>query len=123
MAQTSRKRRQTKHRGNAAGMVETRGRTGRKPTAGEKAVDPKVAARQARQDRFNRPPSWRGALNRSAIAAALFAVVVSILNGPAMGIPLAAVMLVLYVPMSFYTDLLIYNRRMKKKREKAAASS
>ena len=35
MAQTRRKRR-TKHRGNAAGVVESRGRTGRKPTAAEK---------------------------------------------------------------------------------------
>ena len=35
MAQTKRKR-QTKHRGNAAGVVESRGRTGRKPTAAEK---------------------------------------------------------------------------------------
>jgi hypothetical protein len=32
MAQTKRKRR-TKHRGNAAGTIESRGRTGRKPTA------------------------------------------------------------------------------------------
>ena len=36
MAQTRRKR-QTKHRGNAAGVVESRGRTGRKPTAAEKS--------------------------------------------------------------------------------------
>ena len=36
MAQTKRKR-QTKHRGNAAGVVESRGRTGRKPTADEKS--------------------------------------------------------------------------------------
>ena len=36
MAQTKRKR-QTKHRGNAAGVIETRGRTGRKPTAAEKS--------------------------------------------------------------------------------------
>ena len=35
MAQTKRKR-QTKHRGNAAGVVESRGRTGRKPTEAEK---------------------------------------------------------------------------------------
>ena len=35
MAQT-RRRRRTKHRGNAAGVVEARGRTGRKPTAAEK---------------------------------------------------------------------------------------
>ena len=34
MAQTKRKRR-TKHRGNAAGSIEARGRTGRKPTAEE----------------------------------------------------------------------------------------
>jgi hypothetical protein len=38
MAQTRRKR-QTKHRGNAAGVVESRGRTGRKPTPGEKSGD------------------------------------------------------------------------------------
>ena len=36
MAQTKRKR-QTKHRGNAAGEVESRGRTGRKPTVAEKS--------------------------------------------------------------------------------------
>ena len=34
MASTKRKRR-TKHRGNAAGMVEVRGRTGRRPTESE----------------------------------------------------------------------------------------
>ncbi len=115
MAQQSRKRRQTKHRGNAAGMVETRGRTGRKPTGSEKALDSKAAARQARMDRFNRPPTWRGALNRAAIAAVIFAIVVSILETPQLGFSLAALMLVLYVPMSYYTDLLIYNRRQKKK--------
>jgi hypothetical protein len=35
MAQTKRKRR-TKHRGNAAGSIEVRGRTGRKPTDDER---------------------------------------------------------------------------------------
>ena len=34
MAQTKRKRR-SKHRGTAAGTIEARGRTGRKPTANE----------------------------------------------------------------------------------------
>ncbi len=123
MAQTSRKRRQTKHRGNAAGMVETRGRTGRKPTEGEKQKDPKAAARQARLDRLDRPPTWKGALNRAAIAALLFAVVVSVLQGPATGIPLGAVMVLLYVPLSYYTDLVIYQRRQKKKAAKKAAPS
>ena len=44
MAQTRRKR-QTKHRGNAAGMVESRGRTGRKPTPAEKSGNASQAAR------------------------------------------------------------------------------
>ena len=44
MAQTKRKR-QTKHRGNAAGVVEARGRTGRKPTAAEKGGKAGDAAR------------------------------------------------------------------------------
>ena len=44
MAQTKRKRR-TKHRGNAAGTIEARGRTGRKPTADEQR---KASTRRAR---------------------------------------------------------------------------
>jgi hypothetical protein len=119
MAQQSRKRRQTKHRGNAAGMVETRGRTGRKPNENERKADPKAAARAARLDRLSRPPTWRGALNRAAIAAVLFGVVVSFLQGPATAVPLAGVMLLLYVPMSYYTDLVIYSRRQKKKKATA----
>ena len=48
MAQTKRKR-QTKHRGNAAGVVEARGRTGRKPTAAEKGGKAGDAARAKQQ--------------------------------------------------------------------------
>ena len=40
----------TKHRGNAVGMIEARGRTGRKPTATEKATKaPKVDRRDLRR--------------------------------------------------------------------------
>src|SRR4051812_50140680 len=70
MAQTKRKRR-SKHRGNAAGTVETRGRTGRKPTGSEKKNrgGKGATAAERRADRLSRPPSWRSALNRAAIAA------------------------------------------------------
>src|SRR6266403_1192210 len=63
MAQTRRKR-QTKHRGNAAGFVESRGRTGRKPTAAEKSGKAAEAARAKakRVDPRDRPPTWRGAM-------------------------------------------------------------
>ena len=56
----------TKHRGNAAGMVETRGRTGRRRRGAERKADAQGAGalRAARA-----PPTWRGAVNRAAIAA------------------------------------------------------
>ena len=115
MAQ-SRKRRQTKHRGNAAGMVETRGRTGRKPTAEERKLDEKAQARARREERMNRPPTWRGALNRAGIAAGLFVVAVIVLGqSPAAAVSLGAIMLLIYVPLSYYTDMFIYRRRQAKK--------
>jgi Flp pilus assembly protein TadB len=116
MAQTKR-RRQTKHRGNAAGMVESRGRTGRKPTEGERKLDSKAEARQRREDRLNRPPTWRGAFNRAAIAAGVFVVVVIAALGqsPAVGVTMGAIMLLFYIPLSFYTDQMIYRRRQRKK--------
>ena len=118
MAQT-RKRRQTKHRGNAAGMVESRGRTGRRPEASERGkLDPKAEARAKRLARLDQPPSWRGALNRAAIAAALFGVLmIAIGNAISAAVSLAAVMLLIYIPLSYYTDLMIYRRRQRKKAE------
>jgi Flp pilus assembly protein TadB len=123
MAQT-RKRRQTKHRGNAAGMVEARGRTGRRPEDSERdKLDAKEEARRKRLERLDTPPTWRGALNRAAIAAALFGVLMIVIgNGIAAGVSLAAVMLLLYIPLSFYTDLMIYRRRQKKKAEGKASA-
>ena len=118
MAQT-RKRRQTKHRGNAAGMVEARGRTGRAPKPSERGkLDAKADARAKRLARLDQPPTWRGALNRAAFAAALFGVLMVVINNPiATAVSLAAVMLLIYIPLSYYTDMLIYRRRQKKKAE------
>ncbi|MBI5106451.1 MAG: hypothetical protein HZB46_15955 [Solirubrobacterales bacterium] len=110
MAQTKRKRR-TKHRGNAAGMVETRGRTGRRPEPAKKD------SRQARLDRLDRPPTWRSAANRAGIATLLFIVAVVLLFKQSMGsaIAIGGFMLLLYIPLGYYTDLFIYRRRQAKK--------
>jgi Flp pilus assembly protein TadB len=115
VAQTKRKR-QTKHRGNAAGVVESRGRTGRKPTAAEKSGDPKEQARaKERQiDRRDRKPTWRGAfLKAMAAAVLLLAIVILFLKGQ--GIQLFPVVLIVYTLMSYYTDLWMYNRRQRAK--------
>ena len=122
MAQTKRKR-QTKHRGNAAGVVESRGRTGRRPTAAEKSAAgrEKAQKRAQREQRYDRPPTWRGAFYRAlAAAVALAAVCVFLIHSPELGLLSFPVALALYVPVSYYTDLWVYRRRMRKKQAHGA---
>ena len=116
MAQTKRKRR-TKHRGNAAGAVEVRGRTGRPPTADEK----KQAARdKVRQDRLTKRPTWKGSLQRACLAAAFMFVFLLLTDHPKKGSPvLAAVIfavlaLALYAPSGYYLEVWLWRRRMAK---------
>ena len=114
MAQTKRKRR-SKHRGNAAGIVENRGRTSRPPSPEARKQQRKDAARSARNDRFSRPPSWRSAANRALITTLLFVVViVFLLKQPVQqAIALGGFMLLLYIPMGYYMDKAFYNRRQR----------
>jgi hypothetical protein len=116
MAQTKRKR-STKHRGNAAGMIESRGRTGRKPTADERKADDKTRARGSRVDRMNRAPTWRSAINRAGFAAIFFAVALILLfKNPVAGtLAMTGVVFLLYIPLGYYTDLWMFNRRQRGK--------
>jgi hypothetical protein len=112
MAQTKRKRTR-KHRGTPAGTIERAGRTGRPQTR----EDAKAIARERRATRLDRPPEWRSAVNRAAIAAAVFGVLLVVLFGrpPAAGAALAALMFLLYIPLGYATDTMIYRYRQRKK--------
>jgi hypothetical protein len=116
VAQTK-KRRRSKHRGTAAGTVEARGRTGRKPEPSERAKRRSGAAGDRRLSRLDQPPTWRSAAIRAAAAAAIFFVAVVFLFkqeiGPA--ISLSAFMVLVYLPMGYYTDLFLYRRRQRQK--------
>ena len=117
MAQT-RGKRKTKHRGNAAGVVESRGRTGRKPTAAEKSGKPGDLAKEREQalDRRDRPPTWRNAFLRSMVAAIIMMlIVIVVLNKSNQAIALFPIVLALYVPISYYTDNYMYDRRQRSK--------
>lgn len=119
MAQTKRRRR-TKHRGNAAGVVEARGRTGRKPTSAEKGGKGAEAARakEKRMSRYDRPPSWRSALIRSSVAAVALLVLAFVLKlGAAQAVLYFVLALLLYTPISYYTDLWMYRRRQREKQK------
>jgi anti-sigma-K factor RskA len=111
MSQTKRKR---KHRGTPAGTIEARGRTGRRPTSAEV----RKTAAQRRQERMERPPTWRGAINRAAIAAVVFGVIATLALGqqPAAAAVLAVMAFAMYVPSGYYIDKMIYERRRKRQR-------
>jgi Flp pilus assembly protein TadB len=119
MAQTKKKRRR-KHRGTPAGNIARPGRTGR--PSGSRGPATKADARQSaaerRQARFDREPTWRSALNRSAFAAVILAIFVSVVqkNVPA-GIVLGLLALGLYLPMSYYMDRALWRRRQRTKQQ------
>ena len=112
MAQTKRKRTR-KHRGTPAGTIERAGRTGR-PQTREEA---KKIARDRRTDRLNKPPTWRGAITRAAIAAAVFGVLLVLLfkRDIAQGAALGAFMFLLYIPLGFATDTFVFRLRQRRK--------
>ena len=114
MAQTKRKRR-TKHRGNAAGSNEARGRTGRKPDATER----KKGGANAREDRRLNEPTWSGAATRAGMAAVLLFVlfqlgVAGAKQSIAASLVLALAAFVIYVPLGYKVDHLFWRRRMAK---------
>ena len=113
--------RKTKHRGNAAGMIESRGRTGRKPSASEKGSSgsgSRGSGSSPRKNRYDSPPTWKGAAWRAAIAAAVVFVVSSLIlkhSSPAKNLILIPIVLALYMPVIYYPDHFMYRRQQRKK--------
>ena len=126
MAQTRRKR-HTKHRGNAAGVVESRGRTGRKPTAAEKkgeAASPSARNREKLLDKRDQPPTWRASFLKAMVATVLLLLVMLIFLKQSNGvIGLFPIVLGGYTVVSYYTDKWVYDRRQRKKAGSGKAQS
>ncbi len=116
MAQTK-KRRRTKHRGNAAGVVESRGRTGRKPDASERRPSVRDEARQRRDERTARPPTWKAATQRALVSGVAFVLLIYFLWDRPVGTSLALGVFVtaFYIPLGYVTDKFVYRRRMAKR--------
>ena len=126
MARSKRKRR-TKHRGTAAGTVEARGRTGRKPvdnkksrgSRGNKKPSSRGGTSSARSPRPNRPPTWKGSFAKAGFMAAVLFIFVQLgLFGSELSFNQALVLFVvalgLYIPLSYLTDRAIYNWRLRR---------
>jgi hypothetical protein len=115
MAQTKRKRR-SKHRGNAAGTVEARGRTGRKPTEQERR---KGDARSVREERRFQQPTLASAATRAGFAAVVLFVLFQVgLAGEkqtiATSLVLSLAAFLIYVPLGYKVDRVFWERRMRK---------
>lgn len=122
MAQTKRKRR-SKHRGNAAGTIEARGRTGRKASAEEQKKSAKATRAQARQAKLAQPPTWNRAIIRAAAASGLLFVLTQI--GlfqddvpPGQAIAICLVAMLIYIPLGYMFDSWMYKRMNRPKTPK-----
>lgn len=115
MAQTKRKRR-TKHRGTAAGTIQTRGRTGRPPSPEDRK---KQTRQEARERRLNTPPTWKGSATRGALAAVLLFVLFAFIGRGKNPLESAAIFavfaLALYIPGGYYMELYMYRRRQRRR--------
>jgi Flp pilus assembly protein TadB len=114
MAQTKRKRR-SKHRGTAAGTIESRGRTSRPPSADERKKQQRAQAREAR---LNRPPTLKSSAVRAGLASAVMFVFLALTakkNGLELAVGFAVFAFVLYTPGGYYMELFMYRRRMRRK--------
>ncbi len=112
MAQTKRKRR-SKHRGTAAGVVESRGRTSRPASPQERKKQARDTARQAR---LNTAPTWRSAINRALLASGFMLIFLLFVTKGKIGAALAFAVFafLLYVPSGYYLESYLWRRRMRK---------
>jgi hypothetical protein len=74
----------------------------------------------------DQPPTWSSAVNRGLLGAGIFLVLLVTLFGQPIGssIALAALMLLIYIPMGHFFDRFFYSRRQaaaRRERERRAS--
>ena len=111
----ARQTRRRKHRGTQAGTVRPRGR--RPASRPRSRADARSNAEVRRQERLNRPPTWKVAIQRGAIAAlALLALLVIVFKASvAEALPLSLLAAILYIPAFHATDSMLYRARMRRR--------
>lgn len=116
MAQTKRKRTR-KHRGTAAGTVE---KAAHNRSTRQSATAKKPTKEELRQARMSKPPSWRSAANKAAIASIVFGALLLVLfKRPAPeALVWTVVVFFFYTPLGYMTDRTVYNRRMRNRAKK-----
>lgn len=105
----TRRRRRRKHRGTPAGTIE------RKRGVPATRREARELAAKRRAERLARPPTWRQAAVRAAIAAALVCVIFVVLGRPlANALALAVFLFLLYLPLGYLTDQALWRWRQRR---------
>jgi hypothetical protein len=123
------KPRSRKHRGTQTGSISrarsSRPRSRQEAMAQARSRKSGGGKRRAPADRRDVPPSWRGAITRGIIfAALLFPVSILLKQDPAQAAILSVIAAGFYVPLGFYTERFFFRRRQQKlQRERAARSA
>ena len=120
MAQTKRRRR-SKHRGNAAGVVTARGRTTAPPKGADRKALDRQKAREKRAARYDKPPSWGSSAQRALITCVILFAALMIIPGPKHNVlavgGLTLIAFIFYLPMGYMIDQQLYRRRQRRKLE------
>ncbi len=120
------KRRRRKHRGTQTGSISrrqnARPRNRQEAMAQARSRKGGGGKRVTRVDRRDQPPTWKGAVIRGLLFAALL-LPVSLLFGQPLGgaIALTIIAAIVYVPLGFYTENFFYNRRKLKQQQERDA--
>ena len=119
MAQTRRRRR--KHRGTQSGSIDRR----RRATRPRSRQEARARAKQQTSRKRDVPPTWTSAVNRGLFGAGVFLLMlVLIFRQPvARSVPLAAFMLLIYIPLGHAIDGFMYRRKQaasQRERERRA---
>ena len=93
--------------------MRRKGRTSR-PASREEA---RGQAKSSRANRLDKPPTWRGALNRAVLAAGVFLLVLVLILRQSLtsSVALAGFMFLVYIPMGYSMDSFIYRLRQRRK--------
>src|SRR5688572_25537728 len=130
MDQTKKKRRR-KHRGTQGGRIDTR------PSKPRNRAEAKARAQTRRSgggsgkrqrpaagmgSRNLDPPSWGGAIKKGGLAALFFFVLIAFVfgRGPAEAAPISILMVLFYIPMSYFVDQFFFNRQLRKQERSKA---
>jgi hypothetical protein len=76
-----------------------------------------MTSEQRRQQRLNRPPSWKSAIQKGAVAAVVLFVLVALVFDTSVGaaIPIAVLAAAIYIPAFYMTDSMLYRGRMRRR--------